>query len=205
MSNSDGLENEFTDTTIGLRRAEKTHMKILALTRFGNPILRQKSRELSTKEIKSDKIQQLIANIRYTNKLKEYGVGLAAPQVGESIALSVIGIKPTPNHPEREYFDSVIINPSYKGLDKLTGKWEGCQSGGTGDDIMFGKAMRYGKISANYHDEFGELHTEELTGFPAHVFQHECDHLYGILFVDKVKDPKTFMMADEYRKRVVRK
>ena len=178
--------------------------KLLNLTRFGNPILRQVARELSVEEIQSDEIQQLITDIRYTNQTKKYGVGLAAPQVGVGVALSVIGIKPTPNHSNRAYFDSVIINPHYEGLDKLTGKWEGCQSGGTGDDIMFGKAMRYGKIRARYYDESGELHDEELSGFVAHVFQHETDHLNGILFVDRVKDTKTFMMADEYRARVVK-
>ena len=177
---------------------------VLKLTRFGNPILRQVARELSVEEIKSSEMQQLIANIRHTNKVKQHGVGLAAPQVGVSVALSVIGIKPTPNHPGRDYFDSVIINPSYEGLDKQTGKWEGCQSGGTGDDIMFGKAMRYGKIRAKWYDEHGESHDEVITGFPAHVFQHETDHLYGILFVDKVRDTKTFMMADEYRTRIAK-
>lgn len=178
---------------------------LLTLTRFGNPILREKARHLTVEEIKSDEIQQLITDIRYTNQTKKYGVGLAAPQVGVSVALSVIGIKPTPNHPDRACFDSVIINPNYEGIGKLTGKWEGCQSGGTGDDIMFGKAMRYGRIQAKYYDENGKWHDEELTGFPAHVFQHECDHLYGILFVDKVRDTTTFMMADEYRERVVKK
>jgi peptide deformylase len=178
---------------------------LLEITRFGNPILRQKARELSLEEVRSDETQQLIADIRYTNTIKEYGVGLAAPQVGVSVALSVIGIKPTPNHPDLEYFDSVIINPAYDGIGRLSGKWEGCQSGGTGDDIMFGKSMRYEKIRAKYYDENGKYHDEVLNGFSAHVFQHEADHLSGILFVDKVKDTKTFMMADEYRKRIVNK
>jgi peptide deformylase len=47
------------------------------------------------------------------------------------------------------------------------------------------------------------LHEEGLAGFVAHVFQHEADHLSGILFVDKVKDTTTYMMADEYRRRIV--
>jgi peptide deformylase len=71
-------------------------MQLLKLTRFGNPILREPTRRLSNSEIKSAQIQSLIRDIRHTNGLKKYGVGLAAPQVGESVALSVIGIKPTP-------------------------------------------------------------------------------------------------------------
>lgn len=180
-------------------------MRLLKLTRFGNPVLRQRARELSVEKIKSDEIQQLIANIRYTNEQKKYGMGIAAPQVGESVALSVIGIKPTPTRPDLERFEQVIINPSYEGKGRRTGMWEGCQSCGSGKDILYGKALRYKTIRAIWYDEHGVSHDEELTGFVAHVFQHETDHLNGILFVDRVRDTGTYMMADEYRKRVVNK
>lgn len=172
------------------------------LTHFGSPILRQTAQQLSTKEIKSYKIQQLIADIRYTNETKKYGVGLAAPQIGESVALSVIGIKPTPTRPNLEKFDQVIINPTYEGIGRRRiGMWEGCQSSGTGSNTLFGKALRYKKIRATWYDERATFHDEELTGFVAHVFQHETDHLNGILFVDRVRDPKTYMLASEYRKQ----
>ena len=177
----------------------------LDLIRFGNPLLRQSARQLSTEEIKSRKIQDLIANIRYTNENKKYGVGLAAPQVGVSVALSVIGIKPTPNRPNLVRFDQVIINPSYEGIGRWTGMWEGCQSSGTGKDTLFGKVLRYRKINASWLDETGALHNEELQGFVAHVFQHETDHLNGILFVDRVRDTKTYMLASEYKKRIQEK
>ena len=179
--------------------------KILELTRFGTPILRQKARELSLDEIKSDKIQKLIADIRYTNKTKEYGVGLAAPQVGESIALSVIGIKPTPTRPNLEVFDQVIINPTYTGVGRRSGMWEGCMSCGSGDDTLYGKALRYKTINAAWYDERAVFHEEILDGFVAHVFQHETDHLNGILFVDRVHDERSYMMADEFRQRIMKK
>lgn len=179
--------------------------KLLKLTRAGNPILRAKMPQLSMSEIKSTRVQQLIKDIQYTNETKKYGVGLAAPQVGEKIALSVIGIKPTPNRPEREPFDCVIINPTYEGIGRRTGMWEGCQSFGKGNNLLFGKALRYKKIHASWYDENAKFHDEELDGFVAHVFQHEADHLNGILFVDCVRDSKTFMLADEYRKRIVNK
>ena len=179
--------------------------RLLVLTRFGNPILREKARELTVDEIKGDEIQQLIASVRYTNETKKYGVGLAAPQVGESIALSVIGIKPTPTRPNLEKFDQVIINPTFEGIGRRTGMWEGCQSGGKQNDTLYGKALRYRKIRATWYDEHAKFHEKELTGFIAHVFQHETDHLNGVLFVDRVRDTKTYMMADEYRKRVVKR
>ncbi len=186
-----------------LRFMAEAHTKICQLARVGNPILRAKARELSLAEIISKETQQLIADIRYTNQQKKYGVGLAAPQVGESVALSVIGIKPTPTRPNLEPFDQVIINPTYEGIGRRTGMWEGCQSCGSGDDTLYGKALRYANIQAMWYDERGVFHDEVLTGFIAQVFQHETDHLHGVLFVDRVRDTKTYMMADEYRKRIV--
>ncbi|MCA9336132.1 peptide deformylase [Candidatus Saccharibacteria bacterium] len=167
--------------------------------------MREKARELSIEEIKSDAVQQLIADIRYTNEQKKYGMGIAAPQVGESVALSVIGIKPTPTRPNLERFEQVIINPSYEGIGRRVSMWEGCQSCGSGRDILYGKALRYKTIRATWYDERAVFHDEELSGFVAHVFQHETDHLNGILFVDRVRDTSTYMMADEYRKRVAKK
>lgn len=180
-------------------------MNVLTLTRFGDPILREKTRELSVKEIKSEKIQQLIADIHYTNEQKKYGVGLAAPQVGVGVALSAIGIKPTPTRPHLQKFDAVIINPAYEGIGRRTGMWEGCQSSGTGKDTLFARALRYKTIRASWYDEHAVFHEEELDGFVAHVFQHETDHLNGILFVDRVRDTKTYMLADEYRKFISQK
>lgn len=178
--------------------------KVLSLARAGNPILREVMPQLTPETIASDEVQSLIANIRYTNQEKQYGVGLAAPQVGARYALSVIGIKPTPNRPKLEPFEQVIINPAYEGHGRRVGMWEGCQSIGSGDDTLFAKALRYKEIDAEWLDEYGERHKKILGGFVAHVFQHEADHLNGTLFVDRVSDRKTFMMADEYRKRIVK-
>lgn len=171
---------------------------------FGDPILREQARQLSVQEIKSDTVQQLIADIRQTNEAKRYGVGLAAPQVGESVALSVIGIKSTPTRPNLERFEQVVINPNYKGIGRRTAMWEGCLSSGTGDNTLYGKALRYIKIQASWYDENATYHDEELSGFIAHVFQHETDHLNGILFVDRVRDTASYMLASEYRKRILK-
>lgn len=179
--------------------------KLLKLTRFGNPVLRKTARRLSAAEIRSVEVQALIADIRYTNQKRECGVALAAPQVNKSVALSVIGIKPTINRPNLEPFESVIINSSYKGVGKPIGMWEGCMSCGSGDDMVFAQTERYETIRATWHDEQGVRHEAELSGFVAHVFQHETDHLNGILFVDRVKDTTTYMMVDEYRKRILKK
>lgn len=179
--------------------------KALSITRFGNPVLRKPGKKLSAEEIKSDVVQQLIRTMFQKLASDMYGVGLAAPQIGENISLSVIGIKPTPTRPNLERFDTVIVNPSYEGIGSLEEKWEGCISCGTGDDTLYAKVPRYETVRAKWFDASAVLHEETLGGFVAHVFQHETDHLNGVLFVDKVVDTSSYMMGDEYRKRIAKK
>ena len=180
--------------------------EILPITRFGNPVLREVAKRLTTEEIQSQETQDLITNMRYTLAEKEYGVGIAAPQVGASIALSVIGIKPTRNRPELEPFDTVLINPE---ITETYGEpidvWEGCVSCGTNDDVLFAQLPRYEKVRVQWVDEQVKSREEIIGGFVAQVVQHEVDHLNGTLFVDHVRDSKTFMMADEYRKHILGK
>lgn len=178
--------------------------EILTPTRFGNPVLREKAYRLTLEEIQSEKIQTLIKNIAYTLEKEDYGVGIAAPQVGESVALSVIGIKPTPSRPELEPFITTLINPEIlETFGELESKWEACISCGEGKNLLYAKVPRYDKVRLRWLDEKGETNENVLSGFVAHVAQHETDHLNGVLFVDRVEDSTTYMMADEYRLRIV--
>lgn len=180
--------------------------EILPITRFGNPVLREPARRLSKDEILSDDTQSLIENMRFTLIEKKYGVGIAAPQVGAGIALSVIGVKPTPNRPELEPFDTVLINPEIvERFGKPVNMWEGCVSCGTEDDILFAQLPRYEQVKVTWFDEYAKSREEVIGGFVAQVVQHETDHLNGVLFVDHVTDTTSFMMADEYRKRILGK
>lgn len=178
--------------------------EILHTTHFGNPILRESTRRLTKDEILSDEIQTLIENMYYTLQKKQYGVGLAAPQVGSAVAISVLGIKPTPTRPQLEPFEAVLINPEIiKTYGKPVEMWEGCVSSGTGSNTLFAQVPRYESVTLRWADEHAVEHEQKLDGFVAHVAQHETDHLNGILFVDKVEDTTTYMLADEYRKRIV--
>jgi peptide deformylase len=178
--------------------------KILRRTYFGNPLLRAEARKLTKAEILSDEIQQLIKNMKFTVDKRKYGVGLAAPQVGSGVSLALIAIKPTPTRPDRKIFNSTIINPEIiETYGNKKGMWEGCISFGSGSNFPYGKAMRYRKIKVRYYDAKAVLHTEILEGFIAHVFQHEKDHLEGILFVDRVRDKTTLITASEFRKRIL--
>lgn len=175
--------------------------KVLKRTEFGNPVLRQQARVLSVAEITAEAVQDLIQNMRFTLTSLKLGVGLAAPQVGEGIALSVIAIRPTPHRPGVKEFDLVIINPEItETFGRKSQMWEACVSGGAGKAALFAKVPRYKKIKLTYVDEYGLSHHDVFEGLPAHVVQHEVDHLNGILFVDKVKDTKTYMTYGEYIK-----
>ena len=178
-------------------------MKVLPRAQFGNPILRKRTKQLSKAEIVSPAIQQLIKNMQHTLIEKNLGIGLAAPQVGKSVALAVIAIRPTPHRPKVKEFDLVLINPKiikHEGSKEL---WEGCISAGSnGTADLFAKVPRHTKITVNFYDENGKKCEKSFSGLKAQVIQHETDHLSGVLFVDHVKDTKTFMTYDEYMQRI---
>ncbi|MCL2037552.1 peptide deformylase [Candidatus Saccharibacteria bacterium] len=181
-------------------------MKPLKITRLGNPILRQVTKRLTKQEILSDEIQNFIKKLKFTNESKAAGVGLSANQVGRDLAISFIGIKPTPNRPDLERFEQIMFNPEIvETFGRRIGMWEACQSCGanTGGGI-FGQVPRYKRIRIKWLDENAKEHDEVLEGFPAHVAQHETDHLNGKVFLDTARRD-SLMMEGEYRKRIVKK
>lgn len=181
--------------------AAKRPLKTLKRTEFGNPILRHKTRRLTRQEILSPKIQALIKDMITTLKTFKLGIGLAAPQVGQGIALSVILIQPTKHRPDVEQFDAVFINPEImETFGRRKQLWEGCLSSGAGKSGLFAKVPRYKKVKVRFYDQTGKRHTQVFEGLQAHVVQHEIDHLNGILFVDKVKDTRTYTTYSEYLK-----
>ncbi len=177
--------------------------KPLKRTEFGNPILRASARHLNRTEITSQNTKKLIADMRHTLSQLKLGVGLAAPQVGQSIALAVIAVRPTEHRPKVERFDRVLINPVIvKSFGRKTQMWEGCISAGAHRAGLFAKVPRYRKVEVKYIDENGRKKTEIFEGLVAQVAQHEIDHLQGVLFVDKIKDTTSYMTYKEYLKMV---
>lgn len=181
-------------------------MKLLRRTQFGNPILRTKSRRLEISEIESDRIQKLIEDMRYTLDTKKYGVGLAANQIGRDVAISVIGIKPTPTRPNLPMINMNIINPVIvKQYGEKEQMWEGCVSFGDAKNFPYAKVPRSTKIRLHYLNEKAQECEADFEGLLAQVIQHEVDHLNGILFVDRVTDPTTYITISEYKKRFMQK
>jgi peptide deformylase len=137
--------------------------------------------------------------MRHTLVEKKLGIGLAAPQVGKSVALAVIAIRPTSHRPKVKEFDLVLINPKITKYEDSKELWEGCISAGSnGTADLFAKVPRHAKITVSFYDENGEKREGTFSGLRAQVIQHETDHLNGVLFVDHVKDTKTFMTYNEY-------
>jgi peptide deformylase len=181
---------------------QKYEPKELKRIQFGDPILRRRAKRIIRKDVGSPRVQALVEDMRFTLTSKKLGIGIAAPQVGSSLSLAVIVIMPSETRPEAEPFDLVMINPR---IIEVYGKrqqlWEGCISAGsTGEADLFAKVPRYKKVAVSYIDEHGLEHQKTFTDLPAHVIQHEIDHLDGILFVDRVKDTKTYMTYREYLK-----
>jgi len=176
-------------------------MNDLKITQFGDQILRDISEPVSSDEIDSDKLTSLIRSMRFLLKEKKLGIGLAAPQVGSNKSLAIIELQKTELRPDVEELSLLIINPKIvQTYGYRTQLWEGCISSGDGSANLFAKVPRYKKITLKYTDESGETHTKDFTGLVAHVLQHEIDHLNGVLFVDRVKDTKTYKTYREYKK-----
>ena len=164
---------------------------ILPIVAYGDPVLRKKSVEIS-KDYPD--LNTLIANMKET-MYNASGVGLAAPQIGKAIRLFVIDASPFADdedlkNEENELlknFNRVFVNPQI--LKEEGEEWafnEGCLSiPDVREDVW-----RQPKITIEYQDENFEKHTEILTGLAARIFQHEYDHIEGILFTDKISSLK---------------
>ena len=165
---------------------------------MGHPVLRARARAIDVGEVKSPRIQQLIDDMFET--MSEYqGVGLAAPQVHESIRLFVAGFAPRPDEDDEDEDERVplmaLINPEITtvGADSVDG-WEGCLSI---PDIR-GKVPRAKQIVVRGLDRRGKRIELQASGFTARVIQHETDHLDGILFFDRMKSFETLTFLDEF-------
>lgn len=174
-------------------------MNILQRTQFGDPVLRMKAKRIAIKKIRTAALQKLISNMFAT--IQDIGVGLAAPQVGQSIQLAVIDIHPLSHRPHVIPEKRVIINPTITRYSKNTElSYEGCLS----CDGVRGQVSRSEEIVVEYYDEEGVKHQETARGLLARVFQHEIDHLHGILYVDRMTTMRTMMTVQEYERRILK-
>lgn len=165
-------------------------MAIRKVALMGHPVLRQIAKPISEKDISKPETQNLIQDMIQT--MFEYdGRGLAAPQIHESIQLVVMIWD---FDPETKPYIRVLINPEIKPLTQETSFcWEGCLS----LPGLRGKVGRPNKISVTALNEKAEKVFFEAEGFAATVIQHECDHLLGKLYIDRITDLSQFGFSRE--------
>jgi len=169
-------------------------MPIRPVLRLGHPLLRQKARDLSPDEILAPETRALIQDLIDTQKASG-GIGIAAPQIGESLRLAVIEFDR--NNPRYqgmgELSRTILINARITVLDPTPQTfWEGCLS----VPGLRGQVTRPSQIRIDYLDETAKARSIEAKGFVAAVFQHELDHLDGVLFVDRIENrPGTTPLA----------
>ena len=170
---------------------------IRPLCRMGHPVLRQTARKLTREDLKSPEVQALISDMR--ENMHHYGgIGLAAPQIGESVQLAVIELASGANRygsgDSLPY--TVFINPVLTVIDATEqGFWEGCLS----VPGLRGFVERPRHVRVNYWNAAGEEQDLIAEGFLATVVQHELDHLFGRLYIDQMKDTRLLSFQEEFQ------
>ncbi len=168
---------------------------IRPICRMGNPILRKVADEVKVSDIKSDEISQLILDLR--DSMKHYGgIGIAAPQIGVSKQICVIELMGFNRYGQEVNLPfTVFINPVIEVLnDEEKGYWEGCLS----VPGLRGFVERPQHLRVSFYNEKGEKQFLEAQGFLATVIQHELDHLFGKLYIDRIKDPTLLSYQEEF-------
>ncbi len=171
-------------------------MSILKVARIGHPAVRAKALELKAAQIRSAEIQEFIDDMIET--MHEYeGVGLAAPQVHISLRLAVIEVPSYDERTTRAVPLIVLVNPKLTALGehKLEGV-EGCLS----IPGLRGMVPRSKRVRLEALDRRGKPYTVEAEDFYARVIQHECDHLEGGVYLDRMQGMRTLAFIEEFEK-----
>ncbi len=172
-------------------------MAVLDILRIGDPTLRKVSAPITKKEIRSHATQRFIDDLIDTCYANE-GVGLAAPQVGVLKRIVMMEWARDPKNPDAPP-DSlrIVVNPEITFLtDETLTHFEGCLS----VPDLRGEVTRCAKIRLQGLDREGKPMDEVLLGFAAAVAQHECDHLDGVIYIDRLTDIKTLGFLREHLK-----
>ncbi len=172
--------------------------ELLPIIQLGDPILRQKA--TLVENVSDERIQKLIDDLT-TTVAQANGVGIAAPQVAESCRLFIVASRPNPRYPNApEMEPTAMINPKIiASSTEIVKGWEGCLS----IPGIRGLVPRFQAIEVEYTDRNGKLQKQEFTDFVARIFQHEYDHLDGIVFLDKLESTLDIVTEQEYQKRVI--
>jgi peptide deformylase len=173
-------------------------MAVMEIREFGDPVLREAARPVTPEELAGAEVQRLIDDMIETMRAAN-GAGLAAPQVGVPLRIAVIEVREgNPRYPYKPPIPlTVLVNPELTPLDDATfATNEGCLS----MPNVRGDLERFENVEVRYLDREGEPHSETRRGLTAGTFQHEVDHLDGILFVDRMADMSSLSTWAEFER-----
>ena len=174
------------------------NLTVLEISQLGNPVLRQIAQAVDN--VHDRKIQALIESL-LTTLIESNGVGIAAPQVAVPYRLMIVASRPNARYPHAPIMaPTVMVNPhlvSHSG--EVVKDWEGCLS----VPGIRGLVPRYRQIEVEYITREGERTRQELTDFVARIFQHELDHLNGMVFLDRLESVRDIITDQEYLNRMV--
>ncbi len=172
-------------------------MSVREIRVIGDPVLRERAREVPEFEIDSERVQSLIDDLIETMR-SAGGAGLAANQVGETVRVAVAEVDgANPRYPYKPPIPlTVMVNPEVVPLGEETLLInEGCLS----VPDLRGDVERHLAVRVRYLDRGGERREEELQGLTAGTFQHEVDHLDGVLIVDRA-DPRSLATWEQFER-----
>jgi peptide deformylase len=172
-------------------------MAVLKVAQLGHPVLRQVAEPVPPEAIRTPGIQRLIDDMLETMDDQE-GAGLAAPQVHVSRRLVVYGVPADPDHPGVESVPlTVLINPRLTPVGSAREEdWEGCLS----VPDLRGMVPRWHSVRIQAWDRDGRQVAFTASGFHARVAQHECDHLDGVVYLDRMTSMETLTFMPEFRR-----
>ena len=158
-------------------------MTVREVLRMGHPVLRERAKPVE--KLGSPELRALVQDMKDTMAAKN-GAGLAAPQIGVGQRVVIFGVQKNPRYPDAEEVPfTVLVNPKLVMLTRdIEDDWEGCLS----VPGMRGVVPRYKKLRYSGFDEEGNPIERVAEGFHARVVQHECDHLDGILYPQRMTD-----------------
>lgn len=172
-------------------------MAILKVARLGHPVLRRIAEPVSPEAIGSPQLQQLVDDMLET--MAEYdGAGLAAPQVHVSRRIVIYGVEENPRYPDAERVPlTVLVNPIVTPVgSEQEEDWEGCLS----LPDLRGMVPRYAAVQVEAWARDGQRLRFRAEGFHARVVQHECDHLDGTVYVDRMRSMASLTFLDEFQR-----
>jgi peptide deformylase len=170
-------------------------MSVREVATVGHPVLRTRAREVAPDELRSPRVQRLIDDMVETMRATG-GAGLAANQVHELLRIAVVEVDHNPRYPYKPPIPlTVLVNPVLEPVgDEVVEINEGCLS----VPDLRGTLERHVTVGVRYLDRDGNEHDEVKRGLTAGTFQHEVDHLDGVLFLDRVRDPRTFTTWEQF-------